>query len=289
MNQIILRMASRRLAMKTEVCLLLPSVRADRTPENEYAFTGPFRVLWLLHGATCDYQDFLYHDRVLPMLEQRHVMVVMPNGLNADYANHMEFANGYAYTDFFFEELMPYIYANFPASRSPKENFLAGYSMGGAGALMYGLYRPELFGQVAVLGASMRESDFLKPYLLLTGEAFRRLAMQDPRRFPTEYGDPAQGITRKEINMIARYDTVQDYVNSMECTGERFRDAVENGMLPRLLFCCGELDGCCEKVRQIQDYVRENKLQNVAFEIIPGYGHDRGDVAIRRAIERMEL
>ena len=113
--------------------------------------------------------------------------------------------------------------------------------------------------------------------------------MNDPKRFPTEYGDPAQGITRKEINMIARYDMVRDYVNSMECTGERFLEAAEKGRLPRLLFCCGENDGCCEKVRQTQTLTSEKQLSGVQFEIIPGYGHDRGDVTIRRAIELMEL
>lgn len=199
MHQITLKLRSKKLMQKAEICILFPEFPAGKAH-------GPYGVLWLLHGATCNHEDFLYRTHLLPMLEGADVMVVIPDGLNSDFANHMEFANGYPYADFFFDELMPYIYGNFPASDRREDNYLAGYSMGGAAALMYGLYRPDAFGRVAVLGSTVRESAFLRPYLGLTGEEFRKMALADPKKLPTEFGDPAQGITRKEINMIARED-----------------------------------------------------------------------------------
>lgn len=273
---------------QADVCILLPGLSAgpyaELLPQRR-----PLRVLWLLHGATCTYEDFLYRDHVAQMIHGEDVMVVMPNGLNSDYANHMEFAGGYPYTDFFFDELMPYVYGHFPASTRRGDNYLAGYSMGGAGALMLGLLRPERFGHVAVLGSSVRESAFLQPYLDWTGDRFRKTALADPRAFPTEFGDPEQGITRKEANMIGRYDTVRDYVDSPECTLERFADAAKNGRVPNLLFCCGEMDGCCEKVKKFRDYAESLGVEKIQYEFIPGYGHDRSDVAIRRALELLGL
>lgn len=289
MNQIELKLKSPRLMQKAEVCILLPSVPPGQKAGKFFARHKKYRVLWLLHGATCDYEDFLYHDHVPSMLNSDDVMVVMPNGLNSDFANHMEFANGYPYTDFFFEELMPFVRRYFPASDKKEDNYLAGYSMGGAAALMWGLYKPEAFGCVGVLGSSVRESDFLQPYLDWSGEAFRKQALANPKQFPTEFGLPEAGITRKEINMIARYDTVRDYVDSMECTWNRFTDAAKAHRVPQLLFCCGDRDGCCPKVMQFCEYADSLGVDSVWYEVIPGYDHSRGDVAIRRAIERMGL
>ena len=89
--------------------------------------------------------------------------------------------------------------------------------------------------------------------------------------------------------MIARYDTVQDYVNSMECTWERFRDGAKAGKLPRLLFCCGDQDGCYEKVKQFRSFTEELGITDIQYEFIPGYGHDHSDVPLRRAIEIMGI
>lgn len=289
MNQVILKLKSKRLMQKNTVCILLPEAAQDKPPAGSYGARKKYPILWLLHGATCDYEDFLQRDHITELLRGHEVIVVMPSGLNSDFANHMEFANGYAVTDYFFDELLPYIYGMFPASSKPEDNYLAGYSMGGAAALMLGLLHPERFGHVAVLGSSVRESAFLQPYLSWTGQEFRRAAMADPRRFPTEFGDPAYGITRKEINMIARYDTVQEYVDSMECTWERFTDAVRNSNLPNLLFCCGDRDLCCEKVQEFRAYAESLGVADIQYEFIPGYGHDRSDVPLRRAIELLGL
>lgn len=287
MNQVILKLRSPKLMQMNEVCVLLPESPRGQAPADYYGQQKQYPVLWLLHGATWDYSCFLYYDRVMGMLQGKEVIVVMPSGLNSDFANHMEFANGYPMTDYFFEELMPYIYSMFPASSAKEDNYLAGYSMGGAAALMFGLLHPEKFGKIGVLGSSVRESAFLRPCLEWTGEQFRKAALADPRQFPTEFGNPEWGITRKEINMIARYDTVRDYVNSMECTWERFADAVKNDRVPNLLFCCGDQDGCYEKVKEFRTYAESLGVTDIQYEFIPGYNHDRSDVPLRRAIEIM--
>lgn len=289
MTQIMLKLRSKKLVQMNEVCVLLPESPPGKKPADFFDTKKKYPVLWLLHGASWDYSCFLYYDKVEAMLQGREVMVVMPSGLNTDFANHMEFANGYPMTDYFFDELMPYIYSMFPASAAKEDNYLAGYSMGGAAALMFGLLRPEKFAQVGVLGSSVRESAFLQPYLDWTGIQFRKAAEENPRRFPTEFGNPEWGITRKEINMIARYGTVRDYVNSMECTWERFTDAAKNGSVPNLLFCCGDRDGCYEKVKQFRTYAEGMGVNNIRYEFIPGYGHDRSDIPLKKAIERMGI
>ncbi len=281
MNQIILNMRSRKLMLTTTVCILLPN--------DCHNSKGQYPVLWLLHGAGCDYNSFLQHEHLEQLLDGKRVMVVIPNGLNSDFANHMEFGTGFPFTDYLLDELMPYIYQMFPASAEPDQNYLAGYSMGGAAALMLGLYRSDLFGKVGVLGSAVRESAFLKPYLNYSGEEFRRTALADPRKFPTEFGNPKYGITLKEINMISRYPTVRDYVNSMECTIERFDEAVKTGKVPSLLFCCGDQDSCCQKVKDFKAHAEELGVTSIRYEFLPGYGHDRADVTLKKCFECFEL
>lgn len=289
MNQILLKLRSKKLTQIGEVCVLVPESPPGESTADYYAGKKRYPVLWLLHGASWDYSCFLLHDKVEKLLQGKQVIAVIPSGLNSDFANHMEFANGYPMTDYFFDELMPYIYSMFPASSAREDNYLAGYSMGGAAALMFGLLHPEKFGRVGVLGSAVRESAFLEPYLDWTGMEFRRAAEAAPRRFPTEFGDPEWGITRKEINMIARYDTVRDYVNSMECTWERFTDAVKNHAVPKLLFCCGDRDGCYEKVNQFRAYAESLGETSIDYVFLPGCGHDRSDAALEKAVEWMEL
>ncbi|MCD8397269.1 MAG: esterase family protein [Lachnospiraceae bacterium] len=289
MNQIILRQRSRKLMLNTHVGILLPEPGMGKRPEDYYVNGKKYPVLWLLHGATGDIEDFIYRTHLEQMLRGKEVMVVIPNGLNSDFANHMEFGTGFPFTDYLFEELMPYVYQMFPASQKPEDNYLAGYSMGGAAALMLGLYRPEKFGQVGVLGSTIRESEFLRPYLDYSGEEFRKEAMADRRKFPTEFGDPAYGITLKEINMISRYPTVRDYVDSMECTIERFDDAAKAGKLPSLYFCCGDQDSCCEKVKEFRKHAEKLGVTDIGYEFVPGYGHDRMDVTLERCFARFRF
>ncbi len=247
-----------------------------------------FPVIWLLHGATESGEDLLYHCNLNHEMDHREkqAVLVLPDGLNSDFANQPQFGNGYMFADFFFEELMPFIYHTTCASQAPKENIISGYSMGGAGALMLGLNKPELFGLIAPLGAGMRDPNFLQEDLSLTGDAFRLKATVNRTAYPTEYGDPAEGITLKEINMIAKYPTVNDYVNSMECTGKRFIEC-NFEKLPPIWFCCGEEDGCYSKVKDFVTFANSIGAGNVSFTSLPGLNHDAEKECVQALLDHV--
>lgn len=289
MTQVNLKIKSGKLSMKAQVCVLLPEQGFNTTAESFYMSGEKYKVLWLLHGATCDFEDFLMNDNINNMLRGHKTIVVMPSGLNSDYANHMEFANGFAFTDFFFEELMPFIYSTFPASEKREDNYIAGYSMGGAGALLLGFLHPEKFTSIAPLGSSLRESEFLQPYLNMTGTEFRAFAEANRTALPTEFGDPKYGITLKEINMIARYPAVKDYVDSVELTWDRFSDVLAGGALPEMYFCCGNKDGCYPAVLKFVKYAKSLGAENVSCDTIPDRGHDCEKEAIDKMLKHFGL
>lgn len=289
MNQFEIRFRSRSLMMKVPVGVLLPECPMGQKPAAYYRPGKKYRVLWLLHGATCDWEDFLLHDQIEQHLRGHETMVVMPFGLNSDFADHMEFAGGYAFESYFFGELMPFIRNSFPASEKPEDNFIAGYSMGGAGALMLGLLHPERFAAIAPLGASERDAQFLRGLENLTGWQFREKALSNRKAFPTEYGNPAEGITLKEINMIARYATVGDYIASEECTGERIPEAIAKGNLPEMYFCCGENDDCAPRVVRLCEKAEALGAKNFGYDILPGIDHSGSEPVIARMLEHFGL
>lgn len=289
MNQLEIRFKSQALMMNTPVGVLLPECPMGQKPEGFYRSGKKYRVLWLLHGATCDWEDFLLHDQLLQHLRGHETMVVMPFGLNSDYADHMEFAGGYPFERYFFEELMPFVRNSLPASDRREDNYIAGYSMGGAGALMLGLMRPELFGGIAPLGASERDPSFLSGLESLTGWQFRERALSDRRAFPTEYGNPEDGITLKEINMIARYPTVGDYLASEECTGARLPEAIARGNLPPMYFCCGEKDDCAPRVEALCRRAVALGAKNFDYDILPGIDHSGSEPVIAQMLRHFEL
>jgi hypothetical protein len=146
--------------------------------------------------------------------------------------------------------------------------------MGGAGALLLGFLHPEKFAGIAPLGSSLRESEFLKPYLNMTGAEFRAFAENNRTALPTEFGIPEQGITLKEINMIARYPTVKDYVDSEELTWDRFEDVLKSGNQPEMFFCCGDKDNCYPAVLKFIDHAKSLGAENISYDVVPNKGHD---------------
>lgn len=289
MSSIKINLNSRILMTPVEVKVLMPDFipGTDTVSLRDFYQSGKkYKVLWLLHGAEEDCNTWFDYTNVAQYAMGHDIVIVSPTALNSDYANHPEFAGGYNYTDFFFEELMPMIYGWLPVSSRPEDNFISGLSMGGSGALLLGLYKPELFGGIAPVSSSLRESEFLKPYGKLSGEQFRQKANEDPLQFPTEYGDPRHGITRKEINMIAKYPTVQDYIDSYECMWERFPEVVRKGTLPPMYFLFGTKESCYEKLLIFKKYAEELGATGITYDIHEGYGHDFSlwDICIKKVL-----
>ena len=141
----------------TQISVILPDKPRNVAPAEFYGGGKKYRVLWLLHGTFGDHSDWIRKSRIELFACERDLVVVMPSGLNANYANGENFSIGYNMYDYFFEELMPLIYGWFPVSRERKDNFIAGLSMGGRGTCVYAFNRPELFAGAAVLSAAPRD------------------------------------------------------------------------------------------------------------------------------------
>lgn len=68
------------------------------------------------------------------------------------------------YEDYFFNELIPYIESNYRVRSDRGGRAIAGFSMGGGAAVVYGVHHPEMFSMVYDISGYLRRQplDFLK-------------------------------------------------------------------------------------------------------------------------------
>ena len=167
MSLVHLNFQSYYLEGNTDVAVILPdypiwSPETAGLPRQYYASGKKYKVLWLLHGTYGDYTDWLRKSRIELYATELDLIVVMPTGLNANYVNWQGFALGYRMWDYLTEELMPLIQGWFPASAKKEDNFIAGLSMGGSGALQYAVGHPDLFAGAAVLSCCAADYTHLR-------------------------------------------------------------------------------------------------------------------------------
>lgn len=276
------------LCVPTQIAVLLPDLPVGmkllETDAKAFYRSGKkYKVLWLLHGSCCDHTSWIRYTNIERYVENKDMIVVMPSVLNSDYANYTTFADGFRVWDYFTEELMPLIYGWLPASDMPEDNFIAGLSMGGNGALMMALGHPELFEGAAVLSSTAREVEYLRPYAALTSAQFCDMA-GDPKRFP---GPNGTGLRLKEINQIAKYPTVGAFLDSCENAWDRFGEVVRAGKLPRLYVTCGTEDkNVYPRFLSFKKYAEELNADAV-FTAVEGFQHEWAfwDIAIKDALE----
>lgn len=154
----------------------------------------PRPVLWLLHGAFGSEDDWLRRTAAERYAQSLGLSVVMPS---AQLSAYMDMAHGGAYRSFIMDELIPKMRAMLPLSRRREDNFIAGLSMGGFGALMLGLYEAEMFSAVGCFSAGID---------LMRGVLDERLLLADWAEHPyLDVRGSAEAIARGEKPPVRVY------------------------------------------------------------------------------------
>lgn len=151
-------------SMKSEI---LGEVRhfAVYLPESYDNDTGKeYPVLYLLHGGGGSWDDWgrvgnmvRIADQLMAAGESRQMIVVMPDA----GTTFMTYFNGdkWNFEDHFFKEFMPLVENRYRIRTEKGSRAIAGLSMGGQGAVMYGCHRPDLFSVVYAMSAYLYKMD----------------------------------------------------------------------------------------------------------------------------------
>jgi hypothetical protein len=127
MSEYTINLRSSILAGPTDVTVIVPNPRMGSNAKEFYSAGKKYKVLWLLHAGSGGRNDWRRDTNIGRFVQDREVIVVKPDALNSDFANHPQFADGYDFSDYFFDELMPFIHNWFPASSKLPVNYCADY------------------------------------------------------------------------------------------------------------------------------------------------------------------
>src|SRR2546421_3612569 len=103
-----------------------------------------YPVLYLLHGWGGHYTDWLTRTNVADYAAQYRMIVVMPEGNDSWYVDGAAGTND-KYESYILKELMPDVDQRYRTIQSRYGRAVAGLSMGGYGAIKYGLKYPATF------------------------------------------------------------------------------------------------------------------------------------------------
>lgn len=144
-----LKFYSESLGMQTEVYVVIPqqSSKGEIGIENN-AKQEKYKCLYLLHGLSDDHSIWLRRTSIERYATQYGICVVMPCGARSFYTDMKYGMNYYTYIA---KELPRIIREFFNVSEKREDNFVAGLSMGGYGALKIGLRECDSFCAAAGL------------------------------------------------------------------------------------------------------------------------------------------
>jgi putative tributyrin esterase len=148
------RFFSEMLGMCSSMRVILPETTERRIGSVGVSHAGSgasfhgHPTLWLLHGLSDDESIWSRSTSIERYVTPLGLSVVMPNVHHSFYTNMHK---GYRYWDFVSQELLEKARGFFPLSSVREDNYVAGLSMGGYGALKLALTLPEQFAAAASL------------------------------------------------------------------------------------------------------------------------------------------
>ncbi len=176
------QMRSVRLLLLTFLFLLVPvSVYAQRDPPTseielksallgrsiKYRILYPvkyeypenrekrFPVLYLLHGITGQSSNWLEKTRVALYATQYDLFIVMVEGGDGWYTDSAT-VSADKYESYILRELIPDVEKRFRVSTQREGRAIAGLSMGGYGAIKFGLKHPEMFALAGSMSGAFK-------------------------------------------------------------------------------------------------------------------------------------
>jgi S-formylglutathione hydrolase FrmB len=125
--------------------------------------TKRYPVIYLLHGLTGHYTNWIEKTKLVDYTAPYEFIIVMPEGNDGWYTDSATVPTD-KYESYILQELIPDVEKRFRASSDAGSRAIAGLSMGGYGALKFGVKYPQQFVFVASMSgalgaASWTESD----------------------------------------------------------------------------------------------------------------------------------
>ena len=216
-------------------------------PAGYAASNKRYPVLYLLHGLFGRYDDWISRTNLAEYAGRYELIIITPEGHDSWYTDSAGVATN-KYESYFIRELMPDVDARFRTIKDSRARGVAGLSMGGYGALKYGLKYPSQFAFVASLSGAL-----------------------DPAIRTDDSPGFAWDILRPSINSVFGPRNSQTRLTNDLHQIARGLTASQIASLPYLYFDCGLEDGFLTTNREFSDILLSKKISH-QYRQLPG-GH----------------
>jgi len=250
------------LGLSVSAYVLIPqrAARQIGMPGGETRASYP--TLYLLHGLSDDHTIWMRRTSIERYAAAKNIAVVMPAVGRSFY---QDMASGPKYWTYLSEELPAQMRQFFPLSAAREDNFAAGLSMGGYGALRLGLTRPNQFAAAASLSGAL-----------------------DYGRYLREAGREGSRVSMAEWHGVAGPDLKGEGTDS-DLFAIAQRVATGPGPHPKLYVACGTEDNLLDDNRRLHQHLDSLHYEHT-YEEGPGT-HEWGfwDAHIRKVLDWLPL
>lgn len=184
------KIESKLMAREMPYRILLPK-------SYEAAKTERYPVIYLLHGLYGSYTNWTDKTKVAEYAGRYGFIIVTPEGANGWYTDSVSKPND-KYESYIIKELIPEVDKKFRTKADRDDRIVAGLSMGGYGAVKFGLKYPELFTLVGAFSGAFGTSDFTE-----------KAAGEIGKTVDVVYG-PVGSDTRKANDVFALLEAATD-------------------------------------------------------------------------------
>lgn len=150
---------SKCLQRRTSISVILPADNIHFLNDTEEIVPKPYKTLYLLHGLYGSDDIFLANTSIQKFAEDNGIAIVIPCGDNSFYIDN-EKSHAY-YGEYVGCELLDITRNIFPLSDKREDTFIAGFSMGGYGAIRNGLKYYENFSKIGMISAALIMDDIV--------------------------------------------------------------------------------------------------------------------------------
>ena len=206
-----------------------------------------YPVLFLLHGLTGDYTNWTSRTKLPHHAAQYSMIIVTPEGKNGWYTDSTTVPAD-KYETYVIEELLPDVQRRYRTVESREGRGIAGLSMGGYGALKFGVKYPQTFVFVASMSGALSAASWTESDLRGFESIWRTLApVFGPQDNPMRKANDVHGLYR-------------------DLPAERIRE------LPFVYLDCGTEDPLFQSSRSFAEILLARKIPH-EYRQLPG-GHN---------------
>ena len=215
------------------------------SPTKKIPHQGKMKTMYYLEGSTTNSHRVVTHTMLEAYAEDNNLCVIIVSGEDKWYGNSL--ISGDLWGNMVTEDLVNFTRATFNLSDKREDTYIAGFSMGGFGAITCGLRHPEIFGKICLHAPALVKALILN-----------------------SYDEPGHdNWTKTNYETMFGLKDVSEFENS-EFDYEKLVDDVSKmDVKPDFILTVGNIDGLRPPLEELRDKLKEKGF-NVEFYLVEG-------------------